>query len=151
MGDRRSGNVFVTFGTQDTTEETFGVRITRKEMQPMSDQQEIQRQTALRLRGMASGFLGSAAGIDDPELKRKLTRWAFELAREAIGLEPIGDQAEFGSLSPSGASNPAAHVRNPKMLSHADLTAQWIDNSGADRPGRSTTCRPMGTPRECTR
>ena len=92
----------------------------------MSDQQEVQRQTALRLRGMASGFLGSAAGIDSPALRRKLTRWAFELAREAIGLEPIGNQPEFGSLGQSGASNPTAHVRNSKMPSQADLTAQWI-------------------------
>jgi hypothetical protein len=74
----------------------------------MSDQQEGQRQTALRLRGMASGFLGSAVGIDDPELKRNLTRWAFELVQEAVALEPIEDQAEPGSLSPSGASNPTA-------------------------------------------
>ena len=79
----------------------------------MFDQQEIQRQTALRLRGMASGFLGSAAGIDDPELKRKLTRWAFELVQEAVALELIEDQAKLGSLSPSGASNPAALAAVP--------------------------------------
>ena len=92
----------------------------------MSNQQEVQRQTAVRLRDMASSFLGSAAGIDDPELRRKLARSALELVQEAVGIEPIRDQAEFGSLSPSGASNPAAHVRSPKMPSQADLTAQWI-------------------------
>ena len=79
----------------------------------MSDQQEVQRQIALRLRDMASRFLGSAAGIDDPELRRKLTQWAFELVRDAVALEPIEDQAEPGSLSPSGAPNPAAHAAVP--------------------------------------
>src|SRR4029077_6202249 len=82
-------------------------------MRPMTDQQEVQRQTALRLRDMASRFLGSAAGIDDPGLRRKLTRWAFELVQEAVALEPIEDQAEPGSLSPSAASNPAAHAAVP--------------------------------------
>jgi hypothetical protein len=48
------------------------------------------------------------------------------VVQEAAALEPIKDKAEFGSLSPSGASNPDAHVRNPKMPSQADLTAQWI-------------------------
>jgi hypothetical protein len=79
----------------------------------MSDQQEVQRQIALMLRDMASRFLGSAAGIDVPELRRKLTQWAFELVREAVALEPIEDQAEPGSLSPSGAPNPAAHAALP--------------------------------------
>jgi hypothetical protein len=104
----------------------FGVRITGKGMQPMSDQQEVQRQTALRLRDIASRFLDSATGIDDPDLRRKLTRAAFELAQEAVALERIKDQPEFGSLGPFGASNPDAHVRNPKMTLQADLTAQWI-------------------------
>ena len=76
----------------------------------MSDQQEVQRQIALRLRDMASRFLGSATGIDDRELRRKLARWAFELVQEAVALEPMDDQAEPGSLSPSGAPNPAAHA-----------------------------------------
>jgi hypothetical protein len=79
----------------------------------MSDQKDFYRQTALRLRDMASRFLGSAAGIDDLDLRRKLTRWAFELVQEAVALEPIEDRAEPGSLSPSGASNPAAHVTVP--------------------------------------
>jgi hypothetical protein len=79
----------------------------------MSDQQEVQRQTALRLRDMASRFLGSAAGIDDPELRRKLTRWAFELVQEAVALEPFVDQAGPASSSPSGASHPAAHAAVP--------------------------------------
>ncbi len=74
----------------------------------MTDQQEVQRQTALRLRDMAWGFLESVAGIDDPELRRKLMRWAFELALEAVALEAIEDQAEPSSLRPSGASNPTA-------------------------------------------
>ena len=79
----------------------------------MTDQQEVQRQTALRLRDMASRFLGSAAGFDDPILRRKLARWAFELVQEAVALEPIEDRTEPGSLSPSEASNPVAHVAVP--------------------------------------
>jgi hypothetical protein len=79
----------------------------------MSDQQEVQRQIALRLRDMASRFLGSAAGIDVPELRRTLTQWAFELVQGAVALERIEDQAELGSLSPSAASNPAAHAAVP--------------------------------------
>ena len=66
----------------------------------MSDQQEVQRQTALRLRDMASGFLGSAAGIDDPELRRKLTRWAFELVQEAVALEPIRRSGRVRLIEP---------------------------------------------------
>jgi hypothetical protein len=79
----------------------------------MSNQQEVQRQIALRLRDMASRFLGSATGIDDPELRRKLARWAFELVQDAVALEPIEDRAEPGSPSPSGAPNPATHVTVP--------------------------------------
>jgi hypothetical protein len=79
----------------------------------MTDQQEIQRQAALRLRDMASRFLGSTAKIDDLELRRKLTRWAFELAQEAVALEPIGALAEFSSLSQSRASNPIAGTAVP--------------------------------------
>lgn len=60
----------------------------------MTDPQEVQRQTALRLRDMASRFLGSAAGIDSPALRRKLTRWAFELVQEAVGLERMEGKAE---------------------------------------------------------
>jgi len=85
----------------------------------MSDQKDLYRQTALMQRYMASRFLGSAAGIDDPKLRRKLTRWAFELAQEAVALEPIDDQAELGSLSPSGTSNPAAHVAVPVPRRHS--------------------------------
>ena len=85
----------------------------------MTDQQEVQRQTALRLRDMASRFLGSAAGFDDPKLRRKLTRWAFELVQEAVALEPIEDQAEPGSLSPFGMPNPAAHAAAPVPRRHS--------------------------------
>jgi hypothetical protein len=100
----------------------------------MTDQQEVQRQTALRLRDMASRFLGSAAGFDDPKLRRKLTRWAFELVQEAVALEPIEDRAEPGSLIPSGASNPAAHVTVPvprrrssrPMATRASTSAQLV-------------------------
>jgi hypothetical protein len=37
-----------------------------------------------------------------PVLKRKLTRRAFELVQDAVAPEPIEDQAEPGSLRPSG-------------------------------------------------
>ena len=97
----------------------------------MSDQKVLYRQTALRLRDMASKFLGSVAGFDDPKLRRKLTRWAFELVQEAVALEPIEDQAEPGSLSPSGA---AAHVTVPvprrrssrPMATRASTSAQLV-------------------------
>jgi len=79
----------------------------------MSDQQELKRQTAFWLRDQVCRFLERAAGIKDPELKRKLTRRAFELVQDAVALEPIEYQAEPGSLSPSGASKPAAHAAVP--------------------------------------
>jgi hypothetical protein len=102
----------------------------------MSDQQEVRRQTALRLRDMASRFLGSAARIDDPELRRKLTRWAFELVQEAVALEPIEAQAECGSLSPSGASNPAALivVPVPRRRSSRPMATRAITSQQPVRP-----------------
>ena len=118
----------------------------------MTDQQEVQRETALWLRDMASRFLGSAAGIDDPALRRKLTRWAFELAQEAVALEPIEDQAEPSSLSPSGASNPAALVAVPvpRRRSSRPMATQAIVKPQPARPavpGAGAVLQTSGAPR----
>jgi hypothetical protein len=115
----------------------------------MTDQQEVQRQTALRLRDMASRFLGSAAGIDDPELRRKLTRWAFELVQEAVALEPIADQAEPSS---SGASNPAALVAVPvpRRRSSRPMATRAIVKPQPARPvvpGAGAVLQTSGAPR----
>jgi hypothetical protein len=104
----------------------------------MSDQQEVQRQVALRLRDMASRFLGSVVGIDDPELRRKLTRWAFELVQEAVAIVPIEDHGEPGSLSSSGMSNPAAPAGVP--VHGGAALARWL-------PERSRTHNQLG--RQC--
>ena len=117
----------------------------------MTDQQEVQRQTALRLRDLASGFLGSAVGIDDPELKRNLTRWAFELVQEAVALEPIEDQAEPGSLSPSEASNPAAPaaVPVPRRRSSRPMATRAIVKPQPARPavpGAGAVLQTSGAP-----
>ena len=118
----------------------------------MTDQQEVQRQTALRLRDMASRFLGSAAGFDDPKLRRKLTRWAFELVQEAVALEPIADQAEPSSLSPSGASNPAALVAVPvpRRRSSRPMATRAIVKPQPARPavpGAGAVLQTSGAPR----
>ena len=117
----------------------------------MTDQQEVQRQTALRLRDMASRFLGSAAGFDDPKLRRKLTRWAFELVQEAVALEPIEDQAEPGSLSPSEASNPAAPaaVPVPRRRSSRPMATRAIVKPQPARPavpGAGAVLQTSGAP-----
>ena len=118
----------------------------------MSDQQEVQRETALWLRDMASRFLGSAAGINDPELRRKLTRWAFGLAQEAVALEPIEDQAEPGSLSRSAASNPAVHVAVPvpRRRSSRPMATRAIVKPQPARPavpGAGAVLQTSGAPR----
>jgi hypothetical protein len=117
----------------------------------MSDQQGLQRQTALRLRDIASRFLGGAAGIDDPELRRKLMRWAFELVQEAVALEPIEDQAEPGSLSPSEASNPAAPaaVPVPRRRSSRPMATRAIVKPQPARPavpGAGAVLQTSGAP-----
>ena len=60
----------------------------------MSDQQEPHRRLASCLRDLARGFLDRAACVEDPVLKRKLTRRAYELVQEAVALEPFADESD---------------------------------------------------------
>jgi hypothetical protein len=69
------------------------------EIEPMSDHQELDRQSAESIRDRARMLLDQAAEVDNnEELKRKLARQAFRLVQEGIALIPFMDDGEATSV-----------------------------------------------------